>query len=121
VWPRSTPTGCRLVVAFEETPHVVAEPAVPLLPRVADEASHLIETCRIPCLRNQLGAGQQGIGLDIPENWRIRQGTPMLVARQDRRKIEAEAVHMHFSHPVTQAVQNQPAYDRLIGVERREE
>src|SRR6516162_1523159 len=43
---------------------------------------------------------------------------PLLVARQDRRKIEAEAVHMHLGHPVTQAVQNEPAHDRLIGVER---
>ena len=55
------PTGDarhRAAVAFEEPPHVVTEPAVPLLPPLADKASHLIESCSIPRLRNQLGAGQ---------------------------------------------------------------
>ena len=41
-----------------------------------------------------------------------------LVARQDRREIEAEAVDMHLGHPVAQAVLDQPAHDRLVGIER---
>ena len=65
--------GYRAVVAFEETPDVVAEPAIPLLPAVADEASHLIQSGGIPCLGNQLGAGQQRIRFDVPENGRVRQ------------------------------------------------
>ena len=108
----------RAVVAFQETSHIVAEPAVPLLPSVADEASDLIESCGIPRLCNQLGAGQQRVRFDVPENGRVRQRATLLVARQDRREIESESVHMHLRHPVTQAVLDQAAHDRLVGIER---
>ena len=41
-----------------------------------------------------------------------------LVARQDRREIEAEAVDVHLRHPIAQAILDQPAHDRLVGVQR---
>ena len=63
----------RAVVAFQETPDVVAEPAVPFLPGVADEAADLIEPGGIPRLGDQLGAGEQRIRLDVPEDRRVGQ------------------------------------------------
>ena len=103
---------------LHEAAHVVAEPAVPLLPGVADEAADLIEAGRVPRFGDQLGAGQQRIRLDVPEHRRVRQRMARLVARQDRREIEAEAVDVHLGHPVAQAVLDQPAHDRLVGVQR---
>ena len=46
------------VVAFQKAPDIVAEAAVPLQPGVAGEAAHLVESCRIPGFRDQLGSGQ---------------------------------------------------------------
>ena len=108
----------RAVVALQKAPHVVAEPAVPFLPGVADEAADLIEPRGIPGLGDQLGAGQQRIRFDVPQDRRVRQRTARLVARQDRRQIEAEAVDVHLGDPVAQAVLDQPAHDRLVGVQR---
>ena len=60
---------------FRNRAHVVAEPAVPLLPAVADEAPHLIETGGIPGLGDELGAGEERIRFNVPENRRIGQRT----------------------------------------------
>ena len=59
----------------------------------------------------------RGIRLDIPEDRRVGQRTAGLVARQDGREIEAKAVDMHLGDPITQAILDQPAHDRLIGVQ----
>ena len=40
------------------------------------------------------------------------------VAGKNGCKIEAETIHVHFSHPVTQAVHNHAPYDWMIGIER---
>ena len=45
-------------------------------------------------------------------------GSAVLVARQHRREIEAEPVHVHLRDPVAEAVEDQPPDDRLVGVER---
>src|ERR1700756_1738859 len=58
-------------VAFYKATDVVAEPAIPLLPAVADKASDLIETGGIPRLCDQFGAGENGVGLNVPKNRRI--------------------------------------------------
>src|SRR5262245_27222982 len=96
---------------------VVAELAVPLLPGIADEAAYLIEAGRVPGLGNQFSAGEQRIRFDVPEHWRIWQRAAEFIARQDRRQIEAESVDVHLGHPVAQAVLDQPADDRLVGVQ----
>src|SRR4029079_8677128 len=86
----------RARVPLEKAADVVAEAAVPLLPGIADEAADLIETGRVPGFGDQLRSGEQRIGLDVPEDWRARQRIAGLVARQDRRQVEAEAVDMHL-------------------------
>ena len=40
------------------------------------------------------------------------------VAREDRREVEPEPVHVHLLHPVAEAVHDHPAHDRVIGVQR---
>ena len=43
-----------IIRAPEEIADVIAKPVVPLLPAVAYEVADLIESCRVPCLRNHL-------------------------------------------------------------------
>ena len=40
------------------------------------------------------------------------------IARKNGRKIEAEAVHVHLFHPVTQAVHDHAPYNRMVRIER---
>ena len=63
----------RARLAAEEVADVVAEPAVPLLPAVADEAADLVETRRVPRLGNELRARERRIRLDVPQHRRVRQ------------------------------------------------
>ena len=41
-----------------------------------------------------------------------------LIAIEDRRQVEAEAIHVHLFHPIAEAVHDHPADDGMIGVER---
>ena len=65
-----------------------------------------------------ISAGKRRVGLDVPKHWRIRHDSPRRIARQDGCKIEPEAIHMHFLHPVTEAVHNHAPYYGMVGVER---
>ena len=56
---RAATPGYRSRCRLQETSHIVAEPAVPLLPPVANKAD-LIESGRIPRLSNQLGTASNG-------------------------------------------------------------
>ena len=60
-------------VALDERAHVVAEAAVPLDPAVADEAADLVQPAGVPRLGDELRAGQDRVGLDVPEDRRIGQ------------------------------------------------
>ena len=51
-------------------------PAVPLLPAVADEAADLVQPGGIPRLGDELGAGEHGVGLDVPEHRGFGIGSP---------------------------------------------
>src|SRR4029434_4830671 len=68
------------LVATEEAADIVAEAAVPLLPTVPNEAADLIQTGRIPRLGNEFRAGQDRVGLNIPQHRRwcdaVASGTP---------------------------------------------
>ena len=55
-----------------------------------------------------------GSRLDVPEHRRVGHRLAVLVARQDRREVEAEAVDVHLLDPVAQAVEDQPADDRAV-------
>src|SRR5512143_1843746 len=105
-------SGCkslsRTAVAAEKSSHVIPKPAVPLSPAVADEASHLVKPSRVPCLGDQLDAGQDRVRVDIPEDRRGFHGLACLVTRQDRGEVEAEAVHVHLFDPVAEAVEDHP-------------
>src|SRR6185436_18776751 len=55
-------------IALDERPNVVAEAAVPLDPAIAGERTHLVQAGRVPGLRDQLRAGQDRVGLDVPDD-----------------------------------------------------
>src|SRR6267154_1407500 len=106
------------MLAAEVVADIVPEPAVPLLPGVADEAPDLIEPGGVPGLGDELRARQGWVRLDIPEDRRVRQRAPRAVAGEDRRKVEPEAVDVHLLNPVAQAVHDHAADDRVIPIER---
>ena len=59
-----------------------------------------------------------GVRLDVPEHGRRRHGVAGRIAREDRGEIEPEAVNMHLADPIAQAIDNHPANNGMIGVER---
>src|SRR5207247_9374969 len=50
-------------------------------------------------------------------NGRVGQDLTRRSAREDGRKVEAEAVHMHLLEPIAQAVHDQPPNNRMVGIE----
>jgi hypothetical protein len=106
------------VVRLDEPSDVVAESAVPLLPRVAGEAADLVEPGRVPGFGDELGPGQDRIRLDVPEDGGTLQRTAGLVARQHGREVEPEAVDVHVGDPVAQAVEDEAAHHRVVRVQR---
>src|SRR5262249_48082449 len=109
---------CRALFRAKEAPGIVAESTVPLLPTVPDKAADLVKAGSIPGLGYKLRSGERGIRFDIPKNRWVGEWLTRLTARKDRCQIEPEPVYMHHLNPVTKAVQNHPADNRLIGVER---
>jgi hypothetical protein len=103
---------------FHEAPHVVAKLSVPFLPRVANEPAHLIEALPashasamnlVPASSGSDSMSQRtgGFGNGCPVSSRVR-----IDARSKRK-----AVDVHLGDPVAQAVLNEAAHDRVIGVQ----
>ena len=67
-------------VALDEGADVVAEPAVPLGPAIADEAADLVQAAGVPRLGDELRAGQRRVGLDVPQRRRVLHRLAGLVA-----------------------------------------
>src|SRR5690242_3933971 len=63
----------RTLFAAQKTSAIVSEPAIPLLPRIADKAADLIESCGIPCLRYELSACEIWIRFNVPKHRRRRE------------------------------------------------
>src|SRR5439155_15300208 len=84
----------RAFFATEKAADIITEPPVPLPPAVPDEAPDLVQTRRIPGLGDELRARERRVRLDIPQDRRARHHVARLVALQDRREIEAEAIHV---------------------------
>src|SRR5579862_2377587 len=42
---------------------------------------------------------------------------PVRIARENGSKIEAETIHVHFFHPIANAIHNHSPHNRMIGVE----
>src|SRR5262249_42752738 len=107
---------CTLFAA-EEAADIVAEPAVPLLPTVPNEAADLIQAGSIPRLGDELRARQDRVRLNIPQHWWVRQRLTRGIACQDRGEVETESVHVHGFDPIPQTVHDQTPDDGMIGVE----
>src|SRR4030095_15763083 len=108
----------RTVSATKEVADIVAEPSIPLFPAVPDEAAHLIQTGRIPCLSDQLRAREHGVRFDIPQDRGVRHHVACGIARQNRGKVKSEAVHVHFLDPISETVEDHATDDGMVGVER---
>src|SRR5882724_3631638 len=67
------------LITLEEAAHVVAKPAVPLLPGIADEAADLVKAGRVPCFRDQLDVGEHRIGFDVEQHGRGCDRAPSLI------------------------------------------
>ena len=105
-------------IALDKRAHVVAEAAIPLFPLLTDKAAHLVEPSSIPCLGDQLCAGQDRVVLDVPQDRRVGQRRALLVAREDGSQVKAKTVDMHLLHPIMQAVDDHAAHHGLVGIER---
>ena len=119
-WASEKPVGHasdRMLCSAEEVADIIAKSAVPLLPAVSDETAHLIQAGRIPGLGDHLRAGERRIGFDVPQHRRVGHDMTRRIARKDRCKVEPETIHVHLLNPVTKAVDDHAADDRMIGVQ----
>ena len=107
----------RLVAAAPEVAHRVAVLAVPLGPQRREVADLVAPFADVPRLRDQLDPVDHRILLDEIEE-RAEAIDVVQLARQRRREIETEAVHVHVEHPVAQAVHDQLQHVRVHHVQR---
>ena len=107
---------CLALVAFPEDAHRVAELVVPFSPS-RWESAHLVATRPdIPRLGNKLDARQDRVlPATLQESAAFVEAVRL--ARQDSRQVEAEAVDMHFGHPVPQAVGHHLEHARVTQVD----
>ncbi len=63
-------------VTSEEGSDFIPKFAVPFLPEIAYKCPHLVQSSGIPGFRDELDAGQDRIGVNIPDDGGIRQGDP---------------------------------------------
>ncbi len=91
------------VIAFPEGAYRVAELVVPLRP-ARREAPDLIATgAAVPGLGDQLGLGQHRV-LAAGDEKSVAFVEAFVLATEDGRQIEAEAVHVHLGGPVAQRI-----------------
>jgi hypothetical protein len=78
----------RARIPSKEAADIVPEPPVPFPPVIPAEASHLVQTGRIPRLGDHFRARQHGIGFDVPEHRRVEDGLARRIAREYRRQVD---------------------------------
>ena len=106
-------------LAAPEAADVVAVFAVPLRPAPAErEPTHLVKPRRVPRLGDQLGVGEHAVFDDQLDDRRLHEDVAVVVAAEDRRQVEAQAVHVHVGHPEAQAVHQELANDRVVAIYR---
>ena len=100
-------------------PDIVTELAVPFRPAAeVRESPHLVKSCGVPGLCNQLGVGQNRVSGNPFQQGRIGQHFAIDTAAENRSQVKTEAVDMHFGDPVAQGIDNQVTYHRVIAVDR---
>ena len=78
--------------------------------------AHLIQAGGVPGFGDQLGIGQHRIVGHALQQRRVLQHAAVLPASENGRQVEAEAVHVHFRHPVAQAIDDEVAHHRVVAV-----
>ena len=90
-------------VPAPEAANVVAVFAVPLAPPPPErEAADLIQSRRVPRLRDELGVGEHAVLGDHFDNGRFDHDVALLVAAQNAGEVEAEPIDVHVPDPVPQ-------------------
>ena len=98
--------GERGELAAPEIAHRVAVPAVPFGPQRREATDLVAVRTHVPRLRDELDLRDHGVLVDEIEESGESVDLGEL-ASQGGGKIEAEAVHMHFRHPVAQRVHDE--------------
>ena len=104
-------------VSLDELADGVAELAVPLGPAAVGERPEPVLP-DAPGLGDQLDPREDRVGLDLVDDRRLPLLLLVDVDGEDRRQVEPEAVDVHLGDPVSQAVENEPADDRVVAVQR---
>ncbi len=108
--------GQLALVALPEGAHGVTEAVVPLSP-AGCEIAHLVTTrATVPWLGNQLDLTQQRV-LAAGHQEAVTLTVAFVVATQNGRQVEAEAVDMHLACPVTQRIGHQLQDARMAQVQ----
>ena len=106
----------RLIGTAPEVAHRIAVLAVPFRPERREVADLVAAFADIPRLGDQLYPVDDRILLDQIEE-RSEPIDVVQLARERRREVEAEPVHVHLEHPVAQAVHQQLQHVRVHHVQ----
>ena len=104
-------------IAAPELSHCIAVLPVPLRPAPGKIADLIAARSHVPRFRNQLDTGKRRVLMhDVEERGELVH--IMQLAREYRREIEPESVHMHVLDPVAQRVHDELNGARVLHVER---
>ena len=98
--------------------HGIAVAAIPFHPPGGESAELVAVGAQVPRFGNQLDLREHGVLGDGGEKRRAPGVVTRAIAPQGRGEVETKTVHMHFLHPVPQAVEHQPQRRRAAGVQR---
>src|SRR4030095_1791672 len=111
-------TAQRAMVTAEEAPYVITKVSIPLLPAVSNKTANLVQSGGVPRFSDHLCPSKIWIRFNIPEDRGIRHHAAAGIARENRGEIKTETIHMHLFNPIADAIQDHPANDGMIGIER---
>ena len=98
-------------------PNVIAVATVPLCPTQIAERPDLVSTRSIPRFGDDFGVRQHRIlSNQIHQRW-VRHQVPVAIARKDARKIKSEPIDMVVMYPMSQAMENELAANRMVAIE----
>src|SRR5215472_1367981 len=104
-------------IALDKAANGVAVPPVPFCPTIPREVADLVEPGGIPGLGYDFGVSQGVLQFNVPDNWWIEHGQPILVATQNDGFSEAETVNVYYCHPELEGVDDELLRDGMIAVD----
>ncbi len=105
-------------ISSHKSPDIIPKATVPFRPAVAREIADLVQSSGIPRLGDYLRVRQVFVEFDLPYDGRMSDGEAILTPRENGSLIEPKPVHVRFSNPVAQTINDQFLHDRMVTVER---